>query len=70
MMKFTVKGIIRTFELEEIYLFYYLIDAGEFSYSNDTYSLNHHERLILKDILQYFFIAIAIATLIKWYLFT
>ena len=31
------KGIIRPFELEEIYLLYYLIDAGEFSYSNDMH---------------------------------
>ena len=31
------KGIIRPFELEEIYVFYYLIDAGEFSYSNDMH---------------------------------
>ena len=33
----SLKGIIRPFELEEIYLFYYLIDAGEFSYSNDMH---------------------------------
>ena len=33
----TLKGIIRSFELKEIYLFYYLIDAGEFSYSNDMH---------------------------------
>ena len=32
-----VKGIIRPFELEEIYIFYYLIDVGEFSYSNDMH---------------------------------
>ena len=31
----TLKGIIRPFELKEIYVFYYLIDAGEFSYCND-----------------------------------
>ena len=29
------KGNIRPFDLKEIYLFYYFIDAGEFSYSND-----------------------------------
>ena len=33
----SVKGIIRHFELKEIYFFYYLIDAGEFSYSNDMH---------------------------------
>ena len=32
-----VKGIIRPFELGEIYVFYYLIDAGELSYSNDMH---------------------------------
>ena len=32
-----LKGIMRPFEFEEIYLFYYLIDAGEFSYSNDMH---------------------------------
>ena len=31
------KGIIRPFELKEIYISYYLIDAGEFSYSNDMH---------------------------------
>ena len=32
-----LKGIIRPFELKEIYLFYYFIDAGEFSYANDMH---------------------------------
>ena len=31
------KRIIRPFQLKEIYLFYYLLDAGEFPYSNDTH---------------------------------
>ena len=31
------KGIIRAFKLKEIDLFYYFIDAGEFSYSNDIH---------------------------------
>ena len=35
--QFEVKGIIRPFDLKEIYLFYYLIDAGEFSYSDDMH---------------------------------
>ena len=30
-----LKGILRPFEVKEIYLFYYLIYAGEFSYYND-----------------------------------
>ena len=34
---FFVKGIIRTFELKEIYPFYYLMDTGEFSYSKDMH---------------------------------
>ena len=34
---YLLKWIIRPFELKEIYLFYYLIDAGEFSYSNDMH---------------------------------
>ena len=34
---FLFKGIIRPFELKEIYLFYHLIDAGKFSYSNDMH---------------------------------
>ena len=32
-----VKGIIRPFELKKIYLSYYLIDAAEFSDSNDMH---------------------------------
>ena len=32
-----LKGIVRPFDLKDIYLFYYLIDAGEFSYSNDMH---------------------------------
>ena len=29
------KGIIRSFKLKELDLFYYLLDAEEFSYAND-----------------------------------
>ena len=32
-----IKGIKRPFKLKEIDLFYYLIDPGEFSYSNDMH---------------------------------
>ena len=32
-----LKGIIKPFKLKEIDFFYYLIDAGEFSYSNDIH---------------------------------
>ena len=33
----SIKGIVTLFELKEIDLFYYLIDAGEFSYHNDRH---------------------------------
>ena len=33
----SIKGIIRPFELKEIYVFYYLIDAAELSDSNDMH---------------------------------
>ena len=36
-LKAQFKGIIRSFELKEICLFYYFIDAGEFFYSNDIH---------------------------------
>ena len=32
-----LKGIIRPFELKEIFIFYYLIEAAEFSDSNDMH---------------------------------
>ena len=32
-----LKGIIRAFNLKEKYLFYYMINEGEFSYSNDKH---------------------------------
>ena len=36
--KFFLKGVIRPFELKKkIDLFYYLIDAGDFFYYNDTH---------------------------------
>ena len=55
-----IESIIRPFKLKEFYLFYYLIDAGELSFSKDIPTLNQHQWLILKEI--------ASSTLIKWYL--